>query len=297
MTIYSFPDYDREPTLAKGELGRLLRLGAIRLFLGAGASMGFGLPSWQLLIARVLQQDTNSDFMSTLPTKEPESLCRMVDAVDDGSETYARKVHEALYRDVPADLVAQFAQSPLLLAAAALVTGTDRGRVDSIVTYNYDDLLERYLRMLGFSSCVRSTPSDLTTRAHVEIGYVHGRLAYTGQDFGRLDIVLSEKSYRARRSEIQEGWAAIVVHGLCSKIGLFIGLSGNDQSMLDVMERAKNRVARGQNYNGYWILTPNAYEQNKDRILSVGMCPLRFSKEEIPRFLFSVCEQAAMNHS
>jgi hypothetical protein len=108
-----------------------------------------------------------------------------------------------------------------------------------------------------------------------------------------LGIVLSEKSYRTRRSDIDKGWSAAVEHGLWSKIGLFIGLSASDQAMLDVMNRVKMTVNRNGDYNGFWLLTPDAYDANKDRVLSVGMCPLRLTKEEIPAFLFEVCEHAA----
>jgi len=292
--IYSYDDYLTDPFLAAGELGQLLRNSALRLFLGAGASSGFGLPEWKLLIARVLDKDRDSAFLSSLDTMSITDLRRLVDPLDDGSATYVGRVREALYRDVKADLLEQLQGSPLLLAVAALLTGAHRGRIDSVVTYNYDDLLEQYLRMLGLAVCCRIRPDELSTRADVELNYVHGRLPQGWEASMAIpEIILSEKSYRSRRAEIESGWPAMIAHGLFSKIGLFVALSGDDSSILDVLKRAQNRVRRSADYTGYWLLTPDAFDRNKDDILEVGMCPIRLEKEKIAQFVFRICQCAA----
>jgi SIR2-like domain len=292
--IYSYGDYIADPFLATIALGQLLGSSSLRLFLGAGVSSGFGLPEWKMLTSRVLGKDTDTTFMANLDGESVEELRRLLDTVDDGSETYVCRVHDALYRDVASDLIRQLQKSPLLLAVAALMTGAHRGRVDSVVTYNYDDLLEQYLAMLGLSVCRRILPTDLSRRADVEINYVHGRLAQDPDASTTVpEIVLSEKSYRSRRAEITEGWSALVEHGLYSKIGLFVGLSGNDSAILDVLKRVQNRVRRTMDYNGYWLLTPDAFERNRDTILDVGMCPIRLLKEDIPQFVLTICQRAA----
>jgi hypothetical protein len=282
-----------DPFLAVERIGSLLGEGVLRLFLGAGVSSGFGLPQWKILIARVLSRDTDRDFLDRLPSKAPTDLTKLIDDIDDGSQKYVRRVHEALYRDSATSLFDQLQRSPLLLSVAALVTGAHRGRIDAVITYNYDDLLEQYLRMLGLAVCPRVRSTDLSTRADVEINYVHGRLPQVWDDSVPLpSIVLSDKSYRAKRAKIDEGWSAAVQNVLYSKIGLFLALSGDDGSILDLLERLQSDV-RHDPYNGYWLLTADAFERNKKAILEVGMCPISIGKEDVPRFIFSVCKAAA----
>lgn len=293
MSNYGHDDYAEDPFLAVERIGSLLSGGVLRLFLGAGVSSGFGLPQWKMLIARVLSRDTDRDFLGSLPSKSPTDLTKLIDDIDDGSQQYVMKVHEALYRDSTTSLVDQLQRSPLLLSVAALVTGAHRGRIDSVITYNYDDVLEQYLRMLGLAVCPRVRSTDLSTRADVEINYVHGRLPQVWDDSAPLpSIVLSDKSYRAKRARIDEGWSAVVQNVLYSKIGLFLALSGDDSSILDLLERLQSGV-RHEPYNGYWLLTGDAFERNKNAILHVGMCPISIEKEDVPRFICSVCMAAA----
>ena len=293
MSDYSYEDYLKDPVLAVDRIGSLLRDGVLRLFLGAGVSSGFGLPQWKTLIARVLSRDTDKGFMKSLHSLTPTDLTKLVDDIDDGSEKYIRGVHEALYRDAAASLFDQLQRSPLLLSVAALVTGAHRGRIDSVITYNYDDLLEQYLRMLGLAVCPRAEPTDLSRRADVEINYVHGRLPQVWDDSAPLPpIVLSDRSYRERRARIDGGWSAALQNGLYSKIGLFLALSGDDSSILDLLERVRTEV-RHDPYNGYWLLTADAFQRNKKAILDVGMCPISIKKERVAQFVFSVCKAAA----
>lgn len=297
MGIYSYHDYLEAPFLAAPELGELLGRGSLRLFLGAGVSKGFGLPTWTQLIARVLGKDDTPESadMVDLENKSLTDQRRLLDPLDDGTAAYFSGVHAALYRTVEPNLLAQLQKSPLLLAVAAMMTGAHRGRVDSVVTYNYDDLLEQYLSMLGLAVCCRTRADQLSTRSDVEINHVHGTLPQKGETSGKdAQIVFSERSYRERRAEIDEGWSAFVEHGLYSKVGLFLGLSGDDGSILDILERTKKRLNRAEDYSGYWILTPDAFERNKSDILDVGMCPIKLSIDDIPQFAFRICQEAAL---
>jgi len=263
------------------------------LFLGAGVSSGFGLPEWKLLVARILGRDGDAQFLSALSGMSDKDMAKLINDVDDGSDTYVRKVHDALYEGAPDDLADLLSRSPLLLAVAALLTGSCRGRINTIITYNYDDLLMQYLRRLGYKVCVRKEPSDFSTWADVEINYVHGYLPQFSDDRSNAcDLILSEKSYRDRRANIDKGWSSYVVHGLYSKNGLFIGLSGEDGSILDILDRAQKEITRTIDYTGYWLMTQSAYDRNASEIIRFGMCPIPLAVEEFPKFVFNVCQKA-----
>lgn len=292
--LYSYADYERKPMLATEKLGSLLREGCLALFLGAGVSSGFGLPEWKALVARVVDKEDDAEFVKTLASMGEREQARLIDEVDDGTVGYATRVYKALYRDVKSDLMEQLPRSPLLLAVAALITGSCRGRVAAVTTYNFDDLLEQYLSMLGYAVCVRTRPDQLSTRADVEINHPHGLLPQSWDRVSKPQgLVLSEKSYRERRSEIDKGWSAGIEHGLFLKIGLFLGLSGDDSSILDVLKRSRKEIQRSEDYCGYWLMTPTAFSRNAKSIRDVGMCPIRVDREDMASFVLRICQKAA----
>ena len=294
--IYSHEEYAKNPSLAISELGMRLKSSTLCLFLGAGVSIGFNLPSWKQLIARILGKETDADFVAALDNKSAQDLRRLLDPIDDQSIEYYTLVHDALYRGVVEDLLEQLRQSPLLLAIAAMMTGAHRGRIDCVVTYNYDDLLEQYLRMLGLMVCQRVLPDELSSRSDVELNYVHGKLPQGwGPTAEKPEVfVLSDRSYMARSAHLNIGWPAWVEYKLYSKLGLFLGLSGDDDVILATLRRVKDYVKRRENYLGYWILTPDAFERNKGRIFDAGICPIPLHKEAIPEFIFQICQHAAI---
>jgi hypothetical protein len=244
-------------------------------------------------VARILERGDDAAFVDSLKGKSERDIGRLIDDVDDGTAKYVSKIYEALYGDVPDGLLEQLQKSPLLLAVAALLTGTYRGRIHYVFTYNYDNLLEQYLDMLGYTVRVRTGPTDFSSKSDVEINHVHGFLPQSWTPDSKVpELILSERSYRGRRSEIDEGWSSYVEHSFYSKAGLFLGLSGDDSATLDLFERTKKRIHRSADYNGYWLLTPDAYDRNAGPIGEVGICPIRIEKEKLPTFVFRVCQAA-----
>ena len=285
--------------LAANDVAGFLADGTLQLFLGAGVSKGFGLPGWHRLVAGILGKADDVAFVDSLKPKSDKDLGKLIDPIDDGTIEYQKKVHAALYpSSVANDLSEQLQRSPLLLAVAGLLTGSCRGRIDRIITYNYDDLLEQYLRMLGYSVCIRTDPIEFSSRADVEINHNNGFLPQAWDKTTLLpEVVLSEKSFRERRSEIDKGWSSYVEHCLDTKNCLFLGLSGDDSAMLDVLKRAHNRIQRRGDYIGYWLMTPDAFLRNSASLLHVGVCPIQIPKEKLPGFIFDVCQIAAKKSS
>jgi hypothetical protein len=291
--MYSHKDYERNPFLATREIGRELNGGSLTLFLGAGVSSGFGLPDWPTLVARILGRGSDASYVGELHTKNDTDLARLIDAVDDGTEAYVDKVHGALYSDVPSILTDHLSRSPLLLSVGAMMTGACRGRITSVITYNYDDLLIQYLNMLGYSVSRRKQYNDLSTWADVEINYVHGYVPQGRTGASRPeDLILSERSYREKRAKIDEEWSSFIVHSLYSKIGLFLGLSGEDGSILDLLARARREIKRTTGYYGYWLMTPTSFDRNQKPILDVQMCPIKLDKNDLPKFVLQICQNA-----
>lgn len=293
--MHSYDDYKVQPFLATSAIGNILRVSGLNLFLGAGVSAGFGLPDWVTLVARILGRGTDSAYLDELKKKNDKEIAKLLNEVDDEKRRidYLSAVHAALYEKVEKTLLDQLVRSPLLLAVAALITGSCRGRIQCVFTYNFDNLLEQYLGMLGLGVCVRKTPTDLSTRSDVEINHVHGFLpqSWTPADSAG-EVILSGKTFRHRRAEIDSGWSLSVENSMYSKCALVLGLSGDDGSVLDIFDRVHSRLVRPEDYHGYWLLTPDAYERNASEVLAVGMCPIPLEREQMPKFILEVCQKA-----
>jgi len=80
--------------------------------------------------------------MADLHTRSNKDLARLLDCLDDESERYLDKVSQAVYSGIAEELPDQLPESPLLIAVAALIIGSCRGRITSVTNYNYDDLLK-----------------------------------------------------------------------------------------------------------------------------------------------------------
>lgn len=293
-------DFAANPRLAVGPIATCLQDGVLTLLLGAGVSTGFGLPNWFELVMRLAGiQHGSPAYLEYLARYEgnalpDQELQELVDRVDDGSTTYLDKVRQALYAQMQPDLARQLSTSPLLLAVAALTTGTTRGRVDVVTTYNFDDVLEHYVQMLGHSVRIRTNESDLVGRADVTINHPHG---FVPRDISRshstTQPILSAKAYREKRAQIDAGWSDYIAHVLTQKVALFVGLSGRDSSILDLLHRISKRwKADGRRPGGYWILTPSDYDKYGPQIAEENVIPLRFEIDEIPMFIFDVCRRA-----
>ncbi len=303
MSVYSWEDYKDNPFLSTETIGTLLYNGALTLFLGAGVSCGFSLPSWKQLVTNILLNDNDSAFVCGIESNNDKELTKLLNEIDDGTQNYKNKVYDALYKDIYKDVKDRLTHSPLLLAVAALITGSCRGRIDTIITYNYDDLLKQYLEMLGYRVCVRKKPSDISTRADVEISHVHGYLPQSRvNESAASELILSEKSFQEKRAFIDRGWSPYIEHCLSRKQGLFLGLSGNDSSIMDGLRRAHDNIDRknditeywlNQDYGGYWLMTEEAYERNHKDIVNVGMCPVKLEEGDFPKYIFEVCQNAA----
>jgi hypothetical protein len=294
--VATYDDYKRNPFLAAPDIGRLVRNGCLNLFLGAGASAGFGLPEWPRLVSRIVDGRDDDALVEQMKKRSEDEQAKLVNAVDTEDEAYYGRVHHALYDGVADKLLEQLTRSPLLLAVTALLTGTCRGRIRQVFTYNYDDLLEQYLKILGHEVCTRVNPTDFSTWADVEINHVHGYIPQSwevGQPTTK--IILSSKSYRDKRISIGEEWSRIVEDSFYMRPALMVGLSGDDSSIVDVFALARKKIQRPEDYHGYWILTPEAYAKHMDTLThdNVKHCPICLPKDKIPQFIFAVCQEAA----
>ncbi len=299
-------DYDALPLdvyasdldLASDRLAERLRAGSLVLMLGSGVSSGMGLPTWwQLVKACCAAAGYQSDDINEETNNE--SLRRRIDDVAHVADaSFLQIVSDCLYDGI--EYTRTIIQMPLLIALGALMMGSRRGRVRNVVTFNFDDVLEWYLDLHGFTTQVVDELPYLLREEDVLIYHQHGFLPKNVSSYTRSrDIVFSQMSYDVRMSDVGKPWQNLLDGLLSSHVGLFVGLSGDDPIFGPALASTKIAL-NGSRETGFWLFQKEKKDKNKDEktrkhMLQRNIVPLFFdSFKDIPWFILDVCRKAVV---
>jgi|ERR1044071_5040914 hypothetical protein len=275
---------------ARMYLADQLRRGSLALFLGAGVSKPLGLPAWKSLVTKCLMAagiDPEPDML-----KDAQAMRTAMDRVESGRpfHEYAQLVSAALYDGM--SITEELVGHRLLIALGALTMSSRRGSIRTVVTLNFDDVLERYWYIHGYSSQVVSALPALLRETDVTIYHPNGFLPSSDEWSASDFVVLSESSFDRRLSLFETEWRALVTDILMSRIGLFIGLSGDDPIIGPTLYDVKTKIG-SKRMTGFWMRGPSP-ERGDDYFLTRNVVPLNFGTfDEYPSFLFSICQAAA----
>jgi NAD-dependent SIR2 family protein deacetylase len=234
------------------------------LFLGAGVSASAGMPDWENLLNNLFVSLLTNELVNTTPVnhKDIQALVNRVNNLDDPpallSARYLRRglstsdsddsnfieaVRKSLYqlRNTKFDIA-----STLLKSITSLCTPQRTGaKVQSVVTYNFDDLLERQLqdKKLKYKSVTKENdryfPSDLP------IYHVHGYLPQTANETDDIDtssLVFSEEGYHRIYADPYHWSNLVQLNCLRDNVCLMIGLSMTDPNLRRLLEiSSRNR--------------------------------------------------------
>jgi hypothetical protein len=232
-------------------------IGKNTLFLGAGLSISCGLPCWdellELLLVSLRKKKALSvnDIEACRNDSQKDLLVKARYIKQFYAETknsLASAIREALYKHV--DDTGQ-----LLKSVANLIK---TGGVESIITYNYDDLLEEVLKRnkIPFSPIDRSNRPELGT---LPILHTHGFIPREEDSDYERNVVLSEEDYHSLYRNAFH-WANVEqLHALTQTICYFIGLSLKDPSLRRLLDISFERSSG--NAVHYAFLPRNDYKQ------------------------------------
>lgn len=234
--------------------------GDLVLYLGAGASMASGLPSWEKLIlamyfgaiteARVGGRPYSNYLYAIAEwhlrnVRQPaEVVARKVRAMFDDSDRFTAQLREILYDSDPGDDPDSVRQGNDTLAAVAELCEAppSSGAVQAVISYNYDDLLETAVGDRCAPVWGALLPDDPDA---LPVYHVHGYLPRHGRGSTYDEILLTEEQYH-RAAHEDYSWSNLVqLRYLTGSVGLMVGLSMTDQNMrrlLDAIVRAPIRV-------------------------------------------------------
>jgi hypothetical protein len=291
------PDqYSADLDLAADALGTQLYRGTLGLMLGAGTSKGLGLPNWWELV-QLCRKEVGLPYETIHAETSNEDLRGMVDEIEGkvGEPTkYREVVRRSLYEGAKGE--EHFLSQRLLIVLGAMMMKAQRGSIAQVITLNFDDILERYLRLHGFRNQTVVTLPCLLHSADVTIYHPHGFLPVDpAQDEGGR-LIFSQYSYDQLLAPEVDPWRYLTKSLLLSRVVLFVGISRNDPELGPLLVGVKRELASAGNTRpiGFWLLRAGDDDKTKQWLLDRNVSPLVLpSYEEYPRFLLKVCQCAA----
>ncbi len=291
------PERMSEPSMAAAILGRLLHRGELVLLLGAGASVGMGLPDWAGLVTTCAAHlGSTEDYSAVSSGRE---LMRSIDALRRWA-TLSRSemkdvVHRALYGDLldVGEYPESTAVSPLLVALGAMLMRSARGSAGDVFSLNFDDVLEWYLDLHGFSTqVVPELPTLIQGDVDVHVYHLHGFLPLRTDAYETSPwIVFSEPELVDRLAKTAAfPWENLLLNRLQSKVLLGVGTSFSDTDLHISLKRVSEVVTD----RPYGFVVGRHSEGERGELMDMGLVPVSLGEHsDVPTFLLEICRGAA----
>jgi hypothetical protein len=247
--------------------------GNLSLYLGAGVSVGSGLPTWDKLVLAMYFSALSkhaqrpwhlypSYLFATAEwhlerSNEPlEITARKLRRYYKDDDDFMMHLWETLYAgfldgfssgNTAIDPATICTGNPTLAGITQLCRGSISGKqgVRTVITYNYDSLLEIALADHPFQAICKSTPLG---RGKLPIYHVHGYVPLKVTELTEQDIVFTEDQYHQSAKD-SYSWANLVqIQSLSSSTGLMIGLSISDRNMRRLLDAVSQMPVETNNF-------------------------------------------------
>lgn len=206
------------------------------IFTGAGVSASAKIPDWQSLLRNLLKDNpaiTPNDFDTLFKTMDYSNLvtARYIEkSINANKETLIKRIRELLYPN------GNIGESDLIKTICNLIINQKNLR--SVITYNYDTLLEDCLKKAG-KHCFSVYKNNRDESNSFPVYHVHGIVFSERGNSSVEDIVLTEYDYHRVFSEVFDWSNVEQLHALTRCTCFFIGLSLNDPNLRRLLEIAQ----------------------------------------------------------
>jgi len=286
-------DYGLSKTRYIDTLKKTYEEGNLVLVLGSGISTECGLPDWDTLLQKLLLRlefsDSDSEDQSLVIAKIYNKLFNpspLIAAryIRNNYEKYSSKnkkisfekfVRNSLYEGKTNDDASIFKEIYQLCLG-----GHGGPTIDSIITYNFDDLLESYLEKMKVPSKAIYSEGMSCSRRQTPIYHVHGYLP-RGDLNKNHKIILSEDMYHRQYSEIYSWSNLLQINTFKDKTCLFIGFSLSDPNSRRLLDIAMKQ--RGNSDKYHFLIRKRIDKNDVEKRLSIllqGDIPVHDEKEQ-----------------
>lgn len=288
----AYEKFNNDETAFKFMAEELIR-GRLLVVLGAGVSVFYGMPNWNELLEEVTEGDPK--LANTANQSNPLWADNIRRKKFDGDNLrFKNAIHSVLYGDDAAGLnTLLIHENQTLRAIGALCTQSSRGCVSSLVTFNYDCLVEQYFAFHGVDARPVWRENHLNENADIAVFHPHGYLPHAELGDKASDaIVLARSHYQAAEESL---WQEKLKYLLSSHFVLFLGLSGEDDRLAKINRQISKTHFHAHN-NGFWAYRvcsdgdalSDDWEEN-----GVFCKQVPDQKQGIPEILYKICQAAA----
>ncbi|MFK7971674.1 MAG: SIR2 family protein [Bacteroidia bacterium] len=247
------------------------------LVLGAGVSTNYGVPNWKnllryLLIASIeeaedLEQDP--DLLAQLFTKlfglSPLAAGRYLQSYYAGRNpdkhfAFEEALREALYLHLDHSV-----PNPLMQEIVNFCAAPGKSpNLDSVISYNYDDLLERSLSHLDISVPHKAIydAGMNPDRGELAIYHVHGFLPQDAALTEKNRVAFGENIYHHQYNEIYSWRNIVQINKFRDYSCLFVGISLTDPNMRRLLDIARLQKGTPDDYHHIFRKRYNESEIN-----------------------------------
>lgn len=293
ILMSSAENWHNEALLSKHLAGQL-RNHRLTLVLGAGISKPFGLPLWRELVSRIFARTRESEPQGHPPTRLLEYLRNQHFG---GSRALLNdEIRRSLYEGVGASF-SELRANDTLAAIGALVVSSVRGSASSVFTFNYDDLLELYLKYHGMVVCSVPQATHWSEKADVTVYHVNGLLPLDPKTPAEGEVVSDQEQYSRLSGDDSQPWRQLILSTWRSRTVVFIGVSGDDSLLDSLLVSCRDTHASKSDGIPYWAVWLSTSDDNvmKSQWLGRSVFPMivRDYEKHLPDFLFDICQRAA----
>lgn len=276
------------------------------LVLGAGVSMGFGLPNWdtllqKLMITTIEKEQNVSTVLSKLFTSifSPSPLIAgryLQKYYEDKRLSFENAVREVLYENIEIER-----QSELMDEIVSLCVAPGKSpNLDSIISYNFDDILEQRLSKIGVQ--VPHKPIfgiGMKPDGQLPIYHVHGYLQQLGNLTEQNQITFGESIYHKQYIDIYSWNNIVQINKFRDSNCLFIGSSLTDPNIRRLLDIAKKQ--NGEKEENHFIFKMrhkedvvkirlrNLLRENHELLNEKSLTELNF--DDTVKFLINIIER------
>lgn len=298
-------DQWEEKSTRTGFLAECRREGVLGLVLGAGLSNEAGLPGWNELLARMerrlkekkqyyLERNEEINISEHLSNEERAGCIHKL--FEDNEENYNRLVKDSLY-DGKQSFLGSWDSFPTLNAISMLCTSIGSGYVNEVLTFNFDSVLEDHLIALGLDVNTHYSGSHKLGRCDVNVYHVHGYLpSYESHDKMSKKIIFDTESFKEVMNKDWE-WRRKSLLFFQQNICLFIGLSGRDENMGQLLSKAyEYRKKYHHTFDLFWGVSfaVNPNEEDLQRWMNWGIYPVVVSIKKGEKYSSDIVEELRM---
>ena len=269
--------------------------GRLLLVLGAGVSIAYGLPSWSSLI------DNAYDISGQSKPEGVSDLLLLadylfVDIFYRDEAKFAEIIRKALFYRYNYS-AASIGSNMLLQALSSLTMPSMRGQVREVITFNFDDLLENYLRQYGFVSDSIVRLPFWSSRADVRVYHPHGLLPVNTVNNIPDSIFFAQIQFEENQIK-KKVWYDKIAELMASHTCIFLGISGEDTNIRSLLSEVKKRHV-SQSGDGAWAYWGIRFSDNEEDPKKAdwerrGVVQQTLnSYEDLPNWLLDISQRAS----